>query len=242
MTIGDQADFVGRLKAVQPNGWYPLESATSGILTPVLTAIMTGVANSEALVYTLIEYVHSQTRISSATDVNLDIIALDYFGIKLQRLQGETDAAFVTRIKNNLLAPKNTVAAMNQALVQLTGNTPQIFEPGNPQDTGGWGTGDQLKWTGLAYGKAGGYGSLVLPFQAFIILARPVGQGVPFVSGYYETIGSLGVGVGGYGVGAIEYIDVEENPVNIPDSLIYSTIVATAPVATLMWVALTGGV
>ena len=44
MATGDQNDFVGRLKAVLPAEWFPKECVLSGILTPVLTALLSGPA------------------------------------------------------------------------------------------------------------------------------------------------------------------------------------------------------
>ena len=229
MATGNQADFLGRLQAVLPQGWFP---APGENLAPVLTALLNGPAWSEAWIYSLLGYTTNQTRIATATDVWLDIIAQDFFGLGLLRYPGQTDASYLARIQRALFAPKNTRAAMLQVLQDLTGNTPEIFEPANTGDTGGYGSGDAKVWTGLAYNDAGGYGSLQLPFQAFITIARPLDNGIANVMGYYEGSGWAG---GGYGVGALEYANPSIISDTIPDSEIYATIAATAPVATIMW-------
>jgi hypothetical protein len=226
--IGDQNDFVGRLKANLPQGWFPVESALSGTLSPVLTSILSGPAWSLSWIYALLGYTKDQTRMATATDVWLDIISQDFFGGMLQRYNNETDSHFLLRIQQNLLAPKNTRAAMIQVLEELTGNIPIIFEPKNTGDTGGYGGGEAKVWTNLAYDQAGGYGSVLLPFQAFITIARPVSQGIALVDGY-------GQGAGGYGQGAIEYVDDQIVSETVPDSAIYQAITNTAPEATIMW-------
>ena len=236
MATGDLKDFIARLKADLPNGWFPPESQASGVTAPVLNAILAGPAWSLSWIWTMIQYAMTQTRIATATDVWLDLIAQDYFGLTLTRYVNESDSAFSLRIRRNLFTPKNTRAAISQALQLLTGNIPQIFEPGNTGDTGGYGTADQRVWTGLAYNFAGGYGSLALPFQAFITIKRPEGKGVPNVAGYYYGSGWAG---GGYGVGAIEYVDGAIIGTLVPDAEIYRTIAATAPVGTIMWTRIT---
>jgi hypothetical protein len=70
---------------------------------------------------------------------------------------------------------------MIQALTDLTGRAPAIFEPQRPADTGSW------DGPTLAYNTAGGYGSLLLPFQYFITAYRPTGVGVANVAGYTTT-------------------------------------------------------
>jgi hypothetical protein len=236
MATGDTADFVGRLKAALPAGWFPQESTLSGVQAPVLNSILTGLAQGLSQSNDLISYTTEQTRISTATDVWLDIIALDYFAQNLQRRSSETDSVYSTRIRANLLAPKNTRAAITKVLQDLTGNTPIIFEPMDAGDAGGYGGQYLRNWTGLAYNYAGGYGSVSLPFQAFIVIARPLNQGVAYVGGYWRRTGWAG---GGYGTGALEYVDKNMIAEQITDADIYAAVARTAPVGTIMWVAIT---
>lgn len=235
---GSTTDIVNRIKAVLPTGWFPTTTPGSPSNSPILDGVLTGLASAWSWLYSLLAYVKLQTRISTATDVNLDIIALDYFGTSLQRLVNETDTAFRGRIKANLLAPKATRAAVSLAVQQLTGVVPFIFEPRKTTDTGGYGHLGGENATGLAYGMAGGYGSLKLPFQAFIIAQRPSGGGIANVGGYY-SIAIGGPSPGGYGVGAIEYATPSMIEGQVTDAQIYATIAAAAPVASIMWTAIT---
>lgn len=232
MATGDQADFVGRLVRKMPSGWFPNNSAQ----TPNLTTILSGPAWTLAWLYNLISYTGDQMRLGTETDVWLDMFALDYFGESLRRKVNETDTTYRARIKANLFAPKNTVAAVALALYNLTGTEPKIIEPANPQDTGGYGTGEATVWTGLAYNTVGAYGSLQLPFQAFVTVQRPKVQGIPYVGGWYGT-GNL-TGPGGYGIGAIEYADAEQIGSQVTDDEIYNTIVRTIPAGVIIWTAI----
>ncbi len=63
-------------------------------------------------------------------------------------------------------------------LTDLTGRAPIIFEPARPADTGGYNS------ASLAYGAAGGWGSLALPFQCFVTAYRPHGSGIATIAGY----------------------------------------------------------
>jgi len=77
----------------------------------------------------------------------------------LPRNPGEPDTAFRTRIQARIFLEKGTRNGMIKALTLLTGRAPKIFEPARPLDTGAYNAGI------LAYGAAGGYGSLQLPYQ-----------------------------------------------------------------------------
>src|ERR1700727_986655 len=103
MATGDQSDMLARLKAVLPSGWFPLSVVGQPSNTPILDGLLSGPAWALSWVYTLIEYANDQTRIATATDVWLDLAALDYFGGNLTRNPGESDSAFSARIRANLL-------------------------------------------------------------------------------------------------------------------------------------------
>lgn len=223
MATGDQQDMLGRMKAVIPTRW------TSDVpLTPILDGTLTGIAFIWAYVYGLFLWAKLQTRIATSTGVMLDISALDYFGSGLSRNPGETDSTFSTRIRANLLPPGVTRAAVSQAVKGLTGVAPIIFEPADTGDTGGYGGGEAKVWTGLAYGKAGGYGSLALPFQAFITVFPPPSGGVPNVNGY-------GGYLGGYGAGSIEYVSPSMFESDVTDAEVYEAIINAAPAGSTIW-------
>ena len=236
--IGGQADFLQRLKSALPTGWFPPQNTTSANLSPVLDAILSGPAWTNSWAYSLLSYTQNETRIATATDVWLDIIAQDYFGTRIQRYVGETDAAFSARIRANLFAPAATRQAIYNIILALTGNAPVIFEPWNTGDAGGYGGGDAVAWTGVAYNFAGGYGNLQLPFQAFIEVERPIGKGIANVGGYYQGSGWAG---GGYNQGAIEYVNPSIISQQVPDAAIYAAIAAAAPAGSIMWVQLVNG-
>ena len=160
MATGDQADQVQRLKSVLPP-WF-------GATFPLLGALLQGVAAVHAFLYSLIAFAALQTRIRTATGGWLDLIATDFFGLTLSRAPGQADAAFLNLIIINLFRERATRPAADRVLYDLTNRHSEIFEPGRPQDTGGYG----MPCTG--YGLAGRYGSALLPFQAFITAYRPL--------------------------------------------------------------------
>ena len=222
--IGDQADIVGRLRAVLPVRWFP-DSA------PVLDALLSGLASGWSSVFQQLQYVRAQTRIATATDIWLDVVAQDYLGSRLVRRTGQGDAAFRGAIQRELFRERGTRAAIVSVLQDLTGRPPQIFEPARPGDTGGYGSsaGDG---GGLGYGCAGGWGSLTLPFQCFITAYRPIGAGIAMISGWSSNGGA-------YGQGAIEYASLTMVQAQVTDGDIYNAVAGVLPVATIGWTRIT---
>ena len=225
MANGDTSDFVGRLKSVLPAGWFP-------DVTPVLDGLLTGLAAAWSDVYAQLQFVALQTRITTATGSWLDMIAVDYFGQSLVRKTAEGDVQFSARIRAALLAPQVTRTALIANLTALTSRVPAVFEPSLASDTGGYGTLGMTAGSGTGYGVAGGYGSLLLPFQAFVTAYRKTGGGVANVGGYYAGTGWAG---GGYGVGAIEYASLDMVLAQITDTDMTNTINTTRPAATTAW-------
>lgn len=217
MSIGDRSDFLTRIKSLLPNGWF-------GDSTPVLDTVLTGISDALSRVYSLIAYARLQVRIATATDIFLDLISFDYLGTTLPRRAGESDTAFRTRIRAELLLEKATRKGMIATLVELTGREPIIFEPARPADTGGYNTG------ALAYGMAGGYGSLALPYQAFITAYRPAGQGVPLVAGYGSPQGAYST------PSRLEYVGADMIAGAVTDADIYAAIDSTKVAGTIIWV------
>ena len=229
MATGDQTDILGRLKAVLPGGWFPAPAAAGQpTATPVLDGLLTGCAAAWAYCYSLLAYVRLQTRLATATDVWLDVAAVDYFGGALTRFVNEGDVPFSIRIRANLLPQRATRAGVIAAVTLLVGTAPAIFEPADTGDTGGYGATGSRAWTGLAYGAAGGWGSLALPFQAFVTVTRPLTGGVSLIDGY-------GGYAGGYGVGSIEYAGEDMIAGQIPDPAIFQVVADAAPAGSIMW-------
>jgi hypothetical protein len=203
------------MKAVLPIRWF----ADS---TPVLDGVLSGLASAWSWIYSLLLYVQTQTRIATATDVWLDIIASDFFGSRLQRRSGQSDDAFRLLIQGGLLAEHGTRQAIISAVRDLTGRPPAIFEPMRTSDTGGYTFG------GVGYCVAGGWGSMALPFQCFVTAYRPTGSGIALVSGW-------GCPIGAYGIGAIEYASLAMVQGQVTDSDINSCIANVLPVASIAW-------
>lgn len=216
MATGDKSDFLTRIKSLLPRGWF-------GDTTPVLDALLSGLAWSLSFVYALIQYAKLQTRIATATDGFLDLISFDFFGSNLPRRLQEMDAAFRARILATLLREKVTRNGMIKALVNLTGRTPLIFEPVRPLDTGAYNTNT------FGYGAAGGYGSLQYPYQAWITAFRPSSGGIPLVAGY-------GIPTGAYNTPSrAEWTSLSESEGFVSDDDIFALVAATAAEGTIMW-------
>lgn len=234
MATGDENDFSGRLRAALPGQWFKSAPTTSTTPTPVLDAILAGLGSVWASLYSLWLYVTAQTRIATAYGVFLDFISADFFGSDLQRLVNEQDNSYRARIRAALFAPKGTRAAMIAKLQAVTGKTPWIFEPQRPADTGAYGTSGSHVWRGLAYGKAGGYGSMLLPGQCFIIAYRPAIPGIPNAAGYGSPIGAYSH-AGSVVSGSIEYGSQNTATGAWTDQLIYSAIAETEQAGVIAW-------
>jgi hypothetical protein len=215
---GESDDMRGRLKTVLPAGWFAND-------TPILDAVLGGLAVAWSVLYRLLMNVAAQARVATATGVFLDICAVDYFGAALKRRAGESDGAFSPRLRANLLAPRATRAALVGALTNLTGRAPVIFEPLNAADTGGYNTGT------LGYGVAGGYGCRLLPFQFFVTGFRPNETPVSNAGGY-------GTGPGGYAAAPMFYANLSDIPGTIQDSDIYAMAASVLPAASIAWMKL----
>jgi hypothetical protein len=217
MATGDSQDMLGRLKALIPPTWYGDDS-------PIRDAILTGCASALSWCYSLYLYAKLQTRINTATDGWLDIAAYDFFGKNLPRSAGQSDDLFRNTIRTNLFRERGTRQSIIKVLEDLTGKTPDIFEPSRPQDTGAY------RGASLGYGLAGGYGSILIPYQAFVTAYRPDGAGIPFVAGYSAV--SAGYSDASRG----EYASTGMISGLITDTQIYEAIASVKMEGTLVWV------
>ena len=154
---GDQQDFLLRLKSALPAAWWNDE-------TPVLDGVLSGWAFAWAWLFGLLQQMKSQTRIRTASGSWLDLVALDFFGNRLRRMEGESDAALRSRIQIEMQRVRATREALIDRLTDLTGVGPKILEPARPADVGGWGV-------GLGWG-AGSWGSLGMPYECLITVPR----------------------------------------------------------------------
>jgi len=222
--IYSRTQILNRLKSVLPARWF-------GETTPVLDSLLSCVAVSWASTFVFLDYAAQQTRIGSAFNSWLDLIAEDYFGSRIARRRQEMDISFRKRIKVELRRDRCTRAALDSLLQDLTGLSPAIFEPANPHDVGCYGSQFHPQCGMAGYGVSGGWGSLMLPFQVFVKLRRPVTAGVGLVNGW----GGL---LGGFGIGLSAYADSGTNSPQISDVELYQNIKRTAPAGTVVWTAI----
>lgn len=218
--VGDQADFLRRLKAVLPTSWFADD-------TPVLDNLLSGLGSAWSWVYGLRQYLQSQTRISTATDIFLDIIASDFFGSSLVRKINEPDESLRARIKSELFRDRGTRNSVITVLADLTGRTPIVFEPACSTDTGGYGS-IGFDGGGIGYCVGGGWGSTTLPFQCFITTFRPTTGGIAQVAGWGSPNSA-------YGSGTTEYASLEMAVGQIMDQDIYDAVAGVMPIATIGW-------
>lgn len=226
MATGDQNDFVARLRKLLPVGWFPDNA-------PILNAVLTGLSAMWAWAYDRAKYLQLQTRIATATEQWLDLIASDFIG-NFPRRASETDAQYRARIQAAILQVRGTRPALSQALTNLTGIAPIIFEPRRIQDTGAYNTGN------YAYNTTGGYGSMVLPYQCFIHAFLPITSPISVAGfGPYGDVANNVPSPVGYGIGSIAYAAPPMIEAAVSAEDVYNTIVATLPAATVGWTAIT---
>lgn len=257
--IGDQDDILRRLKSALPP-WF-------GTNTPVMDAVLSGPSSVLSGLYSLIQYAANQTRIKTATDGWLDLIAQDFFARGFQRRPNEPDAAYRARILAEILRPRVTRPAVSKAVLDLTGVAPVIFEPARIADTGALGvtapptfalggiarpqtglTGDSTIITGdssivtvdagsVTFGGIGAWGSLNYPAQFLITAYRPPGAGIPNAAGYTSI--AAPTGGGGYGSGSLEYVGLANIVGPVTDAEIYATIARTIAAGVTAWTRIT---
>ena len=219
--VGDQNDIVRRLRAVLPSRWF-------GSATPVLDTLLDALATGWRQGFDLLGFTRLQSRIGSASNAWLDLVAYDFFGHRLVRRDGQTDSAFRPIVIRNILRPLATRSALISALQDLTGRRPIVFEPSNTGDTGGYGNIVTSAGGGAGYGIAGGWGALGLPFQCFVTVYRPQINGAANLPGWSSSLS-------GYGTGTLAYLGVEGANGYISDSQIFAEVARVAPAGTVVW-------
>ena len=216
MATGDSGDQLGRLKSYLPP-WF-------GDTFPVLSAVLSAIAGVKGFLYQLIAFAALQARLATASGGFLDLAAVDFFGTGTTRRPGQSDASFRNLIIVNLFRERATRRAIEQVLIDLTGREPIIFEPARVQDTGAY------NCPSLGYGVAGGYGSMLMPYQALVTAYRPSGSGIPSVAGY-------GISAGGYSTPSqAEYASLSMVTDTITDDDIYDAVSGVKVYGTTVWV------
>lgn len=96
---------------------------------PILDALIGANAKVATLIQQQLSYIKLQTRIKTATDVNLDNISIDFFGEGfLPRYRNEGDDSYRNRILAFLLLEKSTPKGLKAGIKALTGIEPVLFE------------------------------------------------------------------------------------------------------------------
>ena len=200
--VGGQTDIVRRMLAVLPSRWFADNP-------PVLTALLTGIAWVWSRVYFNVMWVRRQARIATADDVNLDMIAADFFGLWLPRA-GMDDATYRAAIQMRLLRQGGTRAGMISEITRAAGQAPAVIEGWNPGDCGAWGGGP----IAIGYGLQGAWGTR-RPAQVFLRVQTDSGS----AAGIYATAADMraaGVDVwvqiaGSAGTAPLDDFQLDEN-------------------------------
>jgi hypothetical protein len=223
MTYSRQ-EILYRIKATLPSRWF-------GENTPILDSILGSLSAGWVGLFELLDYATAQTRIGTAFGAWLDLTAYDYFGYRLRRRARETDVSFRRRICKELNRDRCTRVSLLTLLRDVTGTTPDIFEPANPGDTGCYGSLAHVGVGSAGYNSAGAWGNLNLPFQVFVRTSRPVSAGIAMVNGW-------GGSIGGFGIGLSAYMDPGANSSQLTDAELYSEVCRVSPAGTVVWVSI----
>jgi hypothetical protein len=216
------SEIVRRIKVLLPDRWF-------GDNTPVLDAILAGMAVGLSNLFGFIDYARSATRLQSAPDFWLDLIARDFLGTRTERRPRESDDSFRVRIAKELIRDRCTRPAMEALLTDLTGRSPIIFEPTNPGDTGCYSSPALTAAGNICYGFSGGWGSLTMPFQSFVKVFRQLPEVSTITNGWGEAVGA-------YGSGMESYMSGRVNPSIVTDAEIYRDIWRNSAAGSVIWV------
>lgn len=221
--IGDQQDMFQRLRALLPTTWFP------GVAL-ILDALLNGIAYAMSFAYSLWAYAKLQTRVATATDGWLDMIAWDFFGASVLRAPGQSDDSFRIRIIINLFRGKGTRPAMAQVLKDVTGRAPIIFEPSRPADTGALNSPTSAGYCGVAR-----MGSMAVPYTAMITAFRPIATGGSAGAAYCQapSQSALNTPLAASYTNSGTYTSSSAS-----DADIFAAVDAVKPVGTVMWVAI----
>lgn len=185
MAVGDATDIAYRLRRYLPR-WFGYASSNP---TPVLDALLGGIAAALAPIYTLFMFVRDQARLASISGAWLDLAAYDYFGDRFPRFNGELDTDYRTRLRKEILRDRNTRRAISNLVFDLTGSYPiLIYEGFYTPVNGGWGT------PAFALGVVGAWGAENAHYEVIITIATPTNYGIPSRGGWGDQVGGWGAG------------------------------------------------
>lgn len=212
----DANDMLARLKSLTPYRWFSNAA-------PVRDAVFGGIADSLAWCYDFIQYAARQTRLATMSDQYLDMMALDFFGLRIIRRASQSDDSFRSTILKEIFRERGTRKALIDALKDLTSHAPKIFEPTNPQDSGGWGV-------LFAFNAAGRWGA-AMPRTVFIDAYEPPGSGIPNLAG-------LNSPQAGWGAGSFAFAELIMVTGPVTNQDIYDTVEATRAAGVTAWVSI----
>jgi hypothetical protein len=200
-----------------PAGWFGNDANA----VPLVSSVVGGLADGLTQAYADLQFTANQNFIQTASGMFLDLCAVDYFGFNnLPRRASEEDDAYRARMLSEMLRPRATRAAMSNALIDLTGFTPIIFEP--IRDAAGL---DSDTYCDAGPGFIGAYDT---PFTCFIDVRRPSGPGIPFMSACdvsYCDAGNTNTAANSVGVAG----DISALASNVEDSEVYKVVSLTKP-------------
>lgn len=148
-----------------PAGWFADDA-------PVLSGLLAGLGDAWGRSFSLLGAVRLQARLATTTGQFLDLAGVDFFGRRIVRREGEGDASLRSRLAARMVRQRGTRAGLIAAAADA-GFSASVFEPARPADTGAYGIAG-----GLAWGIAGGWGSLSMPLTCFVVASAvaPVGD------------------------------------------------------------------
>ena len=219
MATGDNEDMKARLLRLLPPAWFSEDS-------PFLNAALELCAAGLSWCYALYEYARKQTRLLTASNGWLDLIAYDFFGHQMRRWAGEEDDVYRFRIQNRLFRESGTRKSIEDVVMGMTGYAPDVFEPQRPLDTGGY------NMPANGYGRAGRYGSVMHPCQAFIRVTMPPLEIHASIAGYNASPSGYSVKARG------AYMQASTVNRGLEDASVFSAIADAKSEGTIIWVRL----
>ncbi|MDW3683119.1 hypothetical protein RA280_15440 [Cupriavidus sp. CV2] len=237
MTIGDNNEVFARLKSALPSRWF----GSTADSMPAVDSLLAGIATALSFVYSLYVYAKLQTRILTATDGWLDLIAADFFGATLQRKANQSDASFRANIIANMFRERGTRRAVIKVLTDITGRAPVIFEPNRPADVAimGMPAAGGQNYMGIQtsmYTGPARMGSMAVPFTALIIAYRAQVTGGSAGGAFTSTPTQAALST----PLAKSYMNsLTFQQTSATDADIYAAIDSVKPAATIPWTAIT---
>jgi hypothetical protein len=218
-------EWAGRFIRLVPRTWF---SDVARKIGGRFYALMAGFGEGAAFIYQAIQTLRANSRLLTTQDIAvLTLFSRDFFGGTLPFLAGETPDQYRRRILARMFLPGGTREGIRRSVYNLTGLSPVLIEPWNPNDCGAWDVGP---W---GYDVAGAWGDPTLPWTGFARIQRPTSvasNGQPYAYAY-------DAGYAGYDTPLGDFADLQ--PLStIPDSQLYAAVDGAKAIGTTVWVQL----